>query len=73
MTEQKETVIDLVKGRLGFKTDAALTSLLGLNRSCTWEWRQRLKGKIPTRHWAALIDEAKRQKKKLSMDELRGK
>lgn len=66
------TVIELVKDKLGFTTDSELTRFLGVDRSCAWDWRQRLDGGIPSRHWGVIVDEAKRQRKKLTMDELRG-
>ncbi len=66
------SVIDFVKDKLGFKTDTALTGFLGIDKSCVWDWRKRLGGGIPSKHWDTLIDEGKRQRKKITLDDLRG-
>jgi hypothetical protein len=66
------SVIDYVKDKLGFATDSELTRFLGIDRSCVWDWRQRLDGGIPSRHWITLVDEAKKRRKKLTMEDLRG-
>lgn len=68
----KLQVIELVMKRLGFPTQTALTDFLGVNRSCAWEWKQRLDGGIPSRHHKTLIDEAERQGVKLTVKELHG-
>lgn len=67
------TVIELVKERLSLPSDAALARLCRVNRSCVWEWRDRLAGGIPSRHHSDLYDEAKARGVELSYDELRGK
>lgn len=66
------TVIEKVMKRLGFKTQVELSNLLNIDRSCINEWKKRLDGGIPTRHWPVLMDEAERQGKKLTVKELRG-
>lgn len=66
------TVIEKVMQRLGFQTQTELTEFLGIDRSCVNDWKKRLNGGIPTLHWPALLDEAKRQRKKLTIEELRG-
>jgi hypothetical protein len=66
------TVVDLVMERLAFQKQVQLTDFLGINRSCIWHWRKVLDGKIPSKHWGSLTDEAKRQRKKLTLQELRG-
>jgi len=66
------TIIELVLKRLTLDSEAALARLCGVNRSCVWEWKQRLDGGIPTRHHGLLVDEARKLKKKLTLEELRG-
>jgi hypothetical protein len=66
-------VVDLVRERLGFKTKKALTDFLGVDRSCHWEWEQRLDGKIPAAHHQALLEEAARTGANLTPDDLYGK
>ena len=67
------TVIDLVIQRLGLTSNAALARLLGVCRQSPADYRKRLNGGIPTRHWPKLIDAAKEKGVKLSYEDLRGK
>lgn len=70
--KEKQVPIDVVKARLGLSSDAALSRLCGVTRTCVNDWRNRLAGVIPSRHRDKLVDIAKQMKKKLSYEDMRG-
>lgn len=51
-----ETMIELVMRRLRIRSQVKLAALLGVNRAAPSDWKKRLGGKIPARHWEKLVD-----------------
>jgi len=66
------TVVKLVMKRLDIGSKAELARLCGVTRTCPREWETRKDGKIPTRHHAFLVMEARRRGAALSFEELNG-
>lgn len=70
MAKEKKTVVDLVKREFRLPSDAALARLLNVDRSCVHDWRVRLGGGIPTRHWAMIMRKAKVYGAKITVEDL---